>query len=470
MHTVRRGTPAKDMDLAKYWVRYGGSSLEIFRIKKLSELSPAESLLSSLLHGNDDVSTMLNSLSLESSDFFVELVKENSLASYVLSQSYKSGVDTQLGELHNSSKETLLSILSKQAAWEAVTFERFDNHFVKFLDITADYNDRIIWLKGIVTSRTIYGEPSYRLSSDFDCFLEPKFLTEFDALLRANHFTNIAGDAGFCNQLGVGPVNKLADLFLAPSSEFVPSGVIGYQKPKWPILDLKFNPLDRGIRMVELARLIDNSTLVQWRSRIFLAPDLIDQLLVSLVHFEKDRFKGWKQLLDLRLLTEKMNENPTNWTEFVRRSKVEGIATICWAGLALTHERLKIDIPADILSELTAPKVNIAERLFRFTLTPLFYWNTSSLPMLLASACFSDDRERKANALKSSLLPSKTFLESYYFDGKKFDALQYLIALILHWSVLLLPGGVVRRTFGKFVWKGDEHHRADLLGDEPKDG
>lgn len=440
------------MELTKYWLRYGGNSSKLFRLDELTKLPPADALLSALLRESSAIEDLLKDQNAESVDQFVALVKENSLAGYVLSCVYKRKLEDQLKELHSSSTTTLISHLSRQAASEAVLYEQFENRFVKFLKRTAALSNRLIWLKGIVLSRTIYGEPNFRLSSDFDCFIEPKLVNEFHVLLTSQGFTDIAGDSGFCNQSGVGPVTELSDLFLSPSDELIPSGVIGYEKPGWPIVDVKFNPLDRGIRMVEQERFIRNATQVEWRSIVFLAPDLIDQLIISLVHFEKDRFKGWKQLLDIKLLVARMDEQPDLWDEFIRRALVEGIDKACWAGLLIAVNRVDAQVPEAVLVTLRKKDESFFGHLFSFTVTPLFYWNTSSLLMLWANALMSTDSRRKINALNRCILPDKHFLAKYYCGAENISPAKHLLVLPLHWLVLLLPGGIVRRTFGQWLW------------------
>lgn len=421
----------------------------------VNQLSLAERLMAVMLGRNSSTDAILASQTAESANLFLQMLIENELGGYVLESIYLLKLEAIFRKILvtlDGGEVDLFTAISRQSALEAIKFEKFDNKFVDFLDLTAALGSEIIWLKGIVASRTCYREPAQRLSGDFDCFLQSRYLTHLNEILVSAGFHVILDDYGFCNQLGVGPVLALDSLFLVPNEELVPSAVVGYFKNRCPIVDIKFNPLDRGLKMIELDRFLSEVERVPWRGRTFLSPGLLDQLLISLTHLEKDRFIGWKQLLDIKLLAEKINLHPQGWKEFVRRCQVEGLSTACCAGLSLARERLGLSGIDDVISETGATGQNISKRLLAFTVTPLFYWNTSSLPMLLANAAVSDDSTRKMNVLRRSFFPDKSFLSAYYLAGRTMNFVDHLRALILHWFVILLPGGVVRRTFGQLIW------------------
>jgi hypothetical protein len=119
--------------------------------------------------------------------------------------------------------------------------------------------------------------------------------------------------------------------------------------------------------------------------------------------------------------------------------------------LSLAAERLSLQNVSETVSAL-APHDRAARKILFFTVTPLFYWNTSSLPVLALNAAVADDSPRKFAALGESLLPAQEFLSQYYAGGKPLSFATRALAILLHWLVLLLPGGVVRRTFGQFLW------------------
>jgi hypothetical protein len=424
-----------------------------------AHLSAPESMMAALLSRSQRSQESLNFQDAETLNLFLDLVSENELTGFVLESIYILKLENRFRSLtvnHHGSEVDLLTLITRQSALEAIKFEKFEKKFAGFLDITTRFNDRIIWLKGIVTSRTCYSDPAYRLSGDFDCYVNPIDFPELFQILTDNQFCVITGDTGFCNQLGVGPVGEISDVFLAPSDEFVPSAVCGLYRNRWPLLDIKVNPLDRGLRMVELGRFEKDVVSVHWRETKFSAPDILDQLMIALIHFEKDRFIGWKQLLDIKLLSEKINETQSLWDEFIRRCHVEGVSTACSAGLSLARERLELQDIDQVIERLSPRNEGLLRRLLTFTVTPLFYWNTSSALMLYANAKLSEDSARKMHALTNSLWPSKQFLSKYYFAGKRLNLLSYTLAIILHWLILFLPGGVVRRSFGKLLWKQDQ--------------
>lgn len=119
-------------------------------------------------------------------------------------------------------------------------------------------------------------------------------------------------------------------------------------------------------------------------------------------------------------------------------------------------DRLGLTGVEKVIAETDAVDQGISRRLFSFTVTPLFYWNTSSLLMLLANAFLADDSPRKMAVLKRSLLPTREFLAKYYFGKQNVSSIEYSLGLFLHWFVLFLPGGLIRRTFGPKIWSGKQ--------------
>ncbi|HEY9679226.1 MAG TPA: nucleotidyltransferase family protein [Drouetiella sp.] len=443
------------MELSRYKLRYGGKSQNIFSLPERAHLSGAEQMMCALLSRSRDGLEILDTADENVLHLFLDLVSENELTGFVLETIYLLKLEPKIRALsidHHGTRVDLMTLLTRQSGLEAIKFQKFEKKFLEFLQLTRELNSQIVWFKGIVTSRLYYSSPEYRLSGDFDCFVEPRYFEDLFKTLYLNDFRVIADDTGFCNQVGVGPVSAPADLFLAPSPEFVPSAVCGMQRNHWPLVDIKVNPLDRGLKMIELDRFMRNVISIPWRGTTFSAPDLLDQLLITLTHLEKDRFLGWKQLLDVKLIAEKINETPDLWSEFARRCQIEGVSTACAAGLALAVERLKLQNVERIISQLEPKNSGFLRRILTFTVTPLFYWNASSFLMLLANAQMSDDSRRKLRILWSSVIPSEAFLKRYYSRNSISGLLLYLCALPVHWIVLFLPGGLTRRTVGRFIW------------------
>lgn len=426
--------------------------MQLFKLKRHDKLPPAERLLASLLCRDQERFKSCAYLLKSHNAEFIDLLLEHNLVSIVFHELTIRGAVSIFKDLKEASLFSIMNNLRQKSAIETIAYHRFDEKFTRFISRIGELQDALIWLKGIVTSRTLFPPEITRISSDFDFFVLPGKARQLEEAVNAAGYNRIYHDAGCCNQLGVGPTFGIEQAFFTPAPEMVPSAVVGFENDGWPMVDVKFNPLDRGLRMVEIDRFISNAILIKWNGIEFKAPDLLDQLMITLTHYEKDRFESWKSLVDIGVLVEKIGENPEQWAEFVRRCKVEGIQTSCWAALFLATERLSLQNVDEVLTALAPSQINMAKKLFFFTVTALFYWNTSSLPMLVLNAAVADDSSRKVDALKKSIFPSKEFLSQYYAGGRSLSSVSAAPAMLAHWAVLFLPGGVVRHTFGKILW------------------
>ncbi|HEY9713102.1 MAG TPA: nucleotidyltransferase family protein [Chroococcales cyanobacterium] len=431
--------------LQDFLIRQGGNSSSIYKLKPTNQLAIEEQLLCAMLRNDRELSlALINKHDVKQwQPRLLHLVERNGLASAICESVYELRLNDTISDL--------LQQLRELSSVELVGFERFDAQFLRFLDHISASQSKTIWYKGIALARSVYGD-RLRLSGDFDFIVQIDQLPGLLQALQSCGYEPVLNDTGFCNQLGVGPTNKIEQLFLVPASDFVPSAAIGLSKATWPVIDMKFNPLDRGIKMVELDRFFSECLPIKWKNRIFLAPGHIDHLMICLVHFEKDRFQGWKWLVDIDMLIDQVNKIPQGWTEFVRRVKLEGVQPAVWGGLTLAVERLGSAVPSSVLSEITPLHTGAFGKLALFTVTPLFYWNTSSLPVLLINALVMDDSTRKLKLLVQSALPSKQFLSDYYWQSGQLNAATFLLCLFIHWLVICLPGGVVRHTFGRVLW------------------
>jgi hypothetical protein len=174
--------------------------------------------------------------------------------------------------------------------------------------------------------------------------------------------------------------------------------------------------------------------------------------MLQLSHLHKHYFLGWQWLFDIHLLVCVMNAQPTLWTEFVGRCNLEGINLSAWAGLQLAADRFHTEIPLDVMEALSPSSYSPADRLLAFTVDTEFLWNSAAITGLLWNACFVGDSQRKFAVLNKALMPDRKFLSEYYCHGQQISWVLYPWVLFVHWLVLLLPGGVVRRTFGKLLW------------------
>jgi hypothetical protein len=452
-------------------MRYGGSSLHFRHVLPLKQLSPAEQLIAALLR--DDAVTARQIIEANRKDpvwhlQILDSVYDDSLFGLIWDRVCAMGLHDLVSEVGKSTEvdvskltkkrhqnwchASLAATLKQFSLTELLTFENYDQHFVELLDYLNQSGFEVVWYKGLVLARTLYAQPHFRLSSDFDILLKPAELASFIECMSHVGYAPITGDAGFSHQIGVGPTSSVEDFFIAPSQQFVPASVVGLSHEQLPLIDLKFDPLERGIKMVELERFYSDLVRVSWREQSFLAPSPMDHMMMCLSHLAKDRFYGWKWLNDIDVMVKSMNEDAASWREFTRRCHIEAIADNCWAGLALAVERLQTPVPQPVIEELQPRSLLPLKRYFLFTVNPLFTWNGSGLPMLCLNAAIAEDRSRKFDILRQSIFPPAPFLTRYYAGGKKVSWWQTTLLWILHIFVLVLPAGTVRRSFGKFIW------------------
>jgi hypothetical protein len=101
------------------------------------------------------------------------------------------------------------------------------------------------------------------------------------------------------------------------------------------------------------------------------------------------------------------------------------------------------------------PKRSFGNQLFSFTLESAYVWNSTSLPMMILNSFASPDRARKLDLLSRSFFPSTKFLSDYYGNGSESGFLTCFRYLPRHWFVLVMPGGLIRRTLGR-LWFSSE--------------
>ncbi len=248
-------------------------------------------------------------------------------------------------------------------------------------------------------------------------------------------------------------------MFLVPQRELEGCHNLTMTAPGWPHLELKTNPLDNGVCMKELDRFFSDAVEVQWRDGKFRAPSLVDHLIVELVHLHKHRLFGFGWIHDVHMLCSKLNADPAQWRTLTARLKKEGVNESARAALVRVKSLLHTEIPDEVMDEL-GKGVVLARPLTNFVSTE-FVWNANGLPMLVLNAVTMGDGKRKLRILSESIFPDDQFLSDYYCDGQKLNVLSRLKSIVLHWLVLFLPAGVVRKTFGNAYWK---HPDAEKFG------
>ena len=119
-------------------------------------------------------------------------------------------------------------------------------------------------------------------------------------------------------------------------------------------------------------------------------------------------------------------------------------------GLSIAVNRFGSPVPREVLQALYVNLRPLAP-VTSFISSHAFIWNSTSLPMLIFNALVSTNTKQKLSLLAKSIVPNRTFLMKYY-RTREGTSRSLVTSLILHWGVLILPGGLVRRTFGKYVF------------------
>lgn len=431
-------------EFARFWVRGHAGSLRFSRLCALLDLSPSEQLFAAILR-NDKVESERLITTATDQDFsaLIEIVEASTFASGILSRLIESDLFNRLSD---KAKEKI----RKLALQGAVNKKASDKTLAMLLDIFEPVRERIVWVKGSALSRTVYSGDDYRASGDIDIVAHPSALVECMQLLERAGFTRVT-ISGMCSQAGVGPIGRPVDLTLTPHPELIQCTATAFRRGDCPLIDLKFGPFDRGVQMAELMRFFSDAIEVQANGKPFLIPSLPDNCLIAFDSLAKDRFDNWKTLFDIHLLTVEMAKAPSQWTELLRRIERESLQAAAWISLEMARDRFSSPVPDSVLVQLK-PRINMFNCFGCFTVSYPFVWNATSLPVLLMNAGFSSDGKRKRDLLLKAFIPADQFLADYYGGGKPIDPLKHLFYLIVHWLVIIFPGGIIRRTVGQIFW------------------
>jgi len=435
--------------LKRFWIRQHGLSLDFLRIKTLGELTIAGQLFAALL-SNDGARVALllsrHNLSMWYREL-VALVRQTGLAGVIMHNIVECGLRATTADAYVSEHDRkaidqraehfFLKKLRRLAMLESLTSKQIDKHFLRALDALGDLGDHVVWIKGIAAARSVYPRVEYRTHGDADCVVRNEDFQPVIERLREKVGYGAARSSGFCNQIGCGPTTEITDLILSPSNNLTQASPVSLTAPGGSgMIDIKVNPFCRGLPMAEIERFYSQSVTCDWNGRKVRIPTLNDQLIVTLLNLaERERFKNWRC--------------PQLWTELLRCARAEGIELPAWAGLALSVDHFNSPVPPSVMQELQPKRTNPALFVIAFIVHPEFVWNSSSLPSMCLASLISTDRKRRFRALWSAFLPSKDFLTQYYCRPKQ---IPWLICLVLHWLIIVLPGGMVRRTFGPTIW------------------
>lgn len=367
------------------------------------------------------------------------LVARESLSGFLLDR-IADFLATTVGDTTSFSADWrhFASQLPLQAARETAGFNQSERQFKSLAELLRKYEDQVVWLKGTALSRTVYSRPEFRSSSDFDLIAPLELIQPLCELLIKDGYQRITDSPALCPQLGAGPVLRERDLLLAPTVDLLPVGTFAFKKAMAPIVEIKLDALELGLKANLTHSLFDEALKVEWKGNRFLVPSLIHHTLILCAEFHKDGFSGWRRLLDIHLLCSKIDGLENGWSNLYDLARHDAVTPSLWASLWIARNRLNTSIPDDLLISFR-PK----SKWFSYTVNPRFVWNSNSLPMLMLNAAISADGRRKWSALNASFHPSDQFMTEYYGSKELFLA---------HWLVMLLPAGLVRRSFGKFMW------------------
>jgi hypothetical protein len=454
MTTVLSDITDVEQSLTKFWVRTLGFSKEFSRIKVLAQLSFAERLLAALLRNDSDAAQkILDDKERSSATLadFIKMVRAESLGCIVFERIIALNLSSHFAQLEDGSALSQLRMMSLHGASNHYQLEQ---KFAGVLSLTNQYQSGTFWVKGAHLSRTVY-EPSYfRHYGDLDVIVDPSVFASFVEALKSAGFASFHTPA-YCNQIGVGPVKMPADLLAAPCAGWIPVGPVTMRRETDGVfVDIKVGPFDRGVQAIELDRMFIDAEKSSCLDQQYLGPSLPDHLMIMLCNLAKNRFKTWRTILDIHMLALALNKSPLLWHKFVECCKKESIATTAWVGLCIATDRLNSAIPHSVLQALQ-PKRSFGNQLFSFTLESAYVWNSTSLPMMILNSFASPDRARKLDLLSRSFFPSTKFLSDYYGNGSESGFLTCFRYLPRHWFVLVMPGGLIRRTLGR-LWFSSE--------------
>ena len=420
----------------------------------LLQLTPVEQLVAAVLRGDAATARQL----LEGAqydqaflDTFVKLSNTEGLSNLIFEQVVEINLVPEFSRSHCEQVEPIFTRMNRTARTAAATHYALEGQFGKLLGLLSDITDQMLWVKGIHLCRTIYQRPTSRHFGDIDVILHPSGIDRFVELVKAHNLLAFR-QPGDCNQLGVGPTMNLADLFIAPLEGWTPTSVLSLHTRELPMIDIKIAPLDRGLQAIEAERMFAEAEQSSCLGHRYIGPNPSDHLMIILQNLAKDKFSRWQTFYDIDLLSRKMNQSPLLWDKFVKSCQIEAIAENAWMGLTMTVDRLHSPIPEAVLAALSPGNFFILQYM-SFTVSPSYVWNTTSLPMLLLNAAASRDWQRKLSMLAKSVFPSRQFLDRYYGSKMLTTSNAYALLLFLHFLLLLLPGGAVRRLFGSSYWR-----------------
>lgn len=442
--------------IGHFWVRQGVERFDgrvvtrFFVPQPLEKEHPFERVFChALLMNREACDAALQELSTpDLVDFLAAEIDEAHMEPILYERFLKLQLGARCKELKLTDGKDLLQWISTNARRRMADYDHMDGQFMQLLDWLKEHQDSVVWLKGVVTSRTLYERPYHRPSRDFDLVVRPGKHDAVFECLRAKGYALSWFDT---IQSRSQPLVSPAFAMMGPSAESEFTNEIQATKSGFSLIEIKFDPLKSGLRMLELDRFFRQSHTVEWSGKKFLAPSIVDHLVLELFNMHRRGFRPWPWLYDIHLLSSRLTED--QWREFVRQCCVEGVRTSAWAGLQLAQDRLKTPVPEFVLKELSPENCGFFGRLLTFVVGSRFVWNEKGLGELILNSLLLGDSARKCSVIFRSFFPSRDFLSAYYWQRRDISFLQYIVAILVHWAVLIVPRSKITRAVGKALRK-----------------
>lgn len=433
-------------DFAPYWHRGEGLALKFWKPLSYEQLPHWEQWLCQCLRTESSSEAGFDTrLNQQDEEFLLARIEQERLAGYISAQLQK----TRFVSLRNCVSDDFRARLRRMSAEESGYLDAYVQRFGRLYETVKNVQGKILVLKGPALATLVYPIPEMRVSGDIDLLVSSEALMETEAaLLAAGYFSDLEARI----QTGAAPASTMAEVCLQPGDLFVCCDGLVFRSEFGEFVELKIDPLDRGLKMPGLSKVFENAITVDVFGLSVNCPNLEDQLLIACCNLQKDLFNDTRRMLDIHLIVEQLNRQHYAWEKLVDRARREFLEPSVWIALAVTCDRLATKLDEKSMNDLR-PK-GLRGRWLTYTLNYIYIWNYNSLPMLLAQTFFSSERARRQKALVDAMFPSRQFLSAYYFSGQENDGIfQYFFAILLHWFVLLMPSAIIKRTVGLFLWR-----------------
>lgn len=435
-----------------------GSANHLITIKAIEEDDSVQKLISALLcQDKEGASSILSALNAKQLESFTSKFQYENLPGLLYERICLLELSNEFSKHKNNANQDLLAKLRAIAIDASLKTDLFEKTFAEINQCLGKLNTKVVWTKGAVMSRLVYERQEYRDSVDFDCIVEE---SQIDIVLEA--FSKLGfklklDHPGYCNQFGVGPTGKVTDLFLKPHIQWEGCHSLTLERPNTPYVEIKFNPLESGLKMYTLNNFFAQSRLIKREQYSFWVPSIADHLLLQLVHWHKHGFQGWGWAYDINLLCQILNTESQNsagqnsedkssgnsWQDFIELCKIEHCQLSAWVGLTICQNKVKAQIPKEVLDALKPASIPLFPLSLRTAVSPESLWNCNGLPQMLLNAVANENLANRLTIIGKSFFPDKEFLKAYYGQSDKSPNYAYYLAL--HWLLLIFPAGLIRR-------------------------